>query len=112
VQRDRRLRAELMQSDLVATFPAGAYNTKADIEEAMQSTHDMLLRELGDRRRSGVTWMVYEDEGRWMAIREFRYEPPDFQGLREWLEATPGSVLVVAMAAAEPGAGDGAAPQP
>jgi hypothetical protein len=110
VQRDRKLRAELMQAELIATFPAAAHNTKADIEEAMQSTHDMLLRELGDRRRSGVTWMVYENESRWVAIREFRYEPPEFQGLRDWLEATPGSVLVVAMAAAEPGADEGAAP--
>lgn len=102
VQRDRRLRAELMQSDLVATFPAGAYNTKADIEEAMQATHDMLIRELGNRRRSGVTWMVYDGENRWVALREFRYGPPEFQGLREWLEGTPDSVLVVAMAAADP----------
>lgn len=102
VQRDRKLRADLLSAELIATFPAAAEDTKADIEQAMQATHDFLIRELGDRRRSKVTWMVYEGDGRGEAIEQWRYDTPEFQGLRDWIDRHPDSVLVVAMAAAEP----------
>lgn len=107
VQRDRALRLELLSAELVATFPAAAHDSKRDIEEAMQATHDMLIAELGDRRRSGVTWMVYEGPGRYEALKQWHYDTPEFQGLRDWIDGNPTCVLVVAMAAADPDADGG-----
>ncbi|HUW00817.1 MAG TPA: hypothetical protein VMW08_00560 [Acidimicrobiales bacterium] len=94
----------MTEAELVSVFPAGAHNNRRDIERAMQASHDALIAELGARRRSGVTWMVYE-RAQWAAPMRDLFADPDFDGLRTFLEGDD-VVLVVAFAEADPEADD------
>lgn len=69
------------------------------VEECMQQTHDKLIANLGDRRRSGVSWKIWTPNE---AILEMAYVgqpiPPDIAAL---MAEHPDGRVVLALAEAE-----------
>lgn len=74
----------------------------AHLEEVMQGTHDQLVDQLAARRAGPVTWFVYgpsQAESRNTGVELCRLMQLDLgEGLHRFLDANPGSTLVLAMA--------------
>lgn len=97
--------------ELFVVTNMGAAASEADIEEAKQVTHDGLIRGLGPRRRSGVSWQVLPAAESSSFIEEFGHKNAvrvDYghanvtraeadAGLLQFLTDNPDGYLIVAM---------------
>lgn len=100
----RRIGRQAHQPEWVCVQVAGTRTADPEeIQDAQRATHDALIGQLGDARRSGVRWILYEPHERDAAIARLDAAHDDgkrYTGLREWFEEHPEGCLVVAMAEA------------
>lgn len=83
-------------------FGATATQDEADLDTVRQATHDQLLADLGDTRRSGVTWHHYDAAAGLEVLDDVGITGPKADDLRAYLRDNPDGVLVIASAEAVP----------
>lgn len=73
--------------------------TEADVEAARTQTHDKLIADLEDRRRSGVTWRTFPASEALDMLEEIGIDTTRGD-VNEWITAYPNGFLIIASAEA------------
>lgn len=83
-------------------YGATATDDAHDLAAVRKATHDQIVTALGPSRRSGVSWTQCSAKDAPRILDD--HGIADDKGLREFLRANPGGVLVIAFAEADPSA--------
>lgn len=99
MRRSRALRAA-RKYDCDLTVRVGYAVSREDLRLAMAATHDALIAETGDRRRSGVEWATWPATEADHMIELLELDDACRAEIGGWCAKHTGGTLVVAMCAA------------